>query len=300
MFSLGTDSPRQRVQELADQYGLTIDPDAKIRELDVGEQQRVEILKVLYRDTDLLILDEPTAVLTPTEVDKMFTTLRQLADNGLSIIFITHKLGEVKAITDRVSILRDGQKINTVATDDVTESDLAEMMVGREVLFSLEKDAVSTGDPILSGQNIHAEDQRGVEILSGIDFTIREGEIVGIAGVSGNGQKELAECLVGIRNVTDGQINVRDNDLTNAHSRQFVNQGISFIPEDRHKYGCAPELSVMHNAGMKDYHEDKFTNHGFIDYNEMAEYADQFVDLYDGRGITDVEAGAAGVVAGGK
>ncbi|TQQ83253.1 ABC transporter ATP-binding protein [Halonotius terrestris] len=299
-FSLGLDAPEQRIQELADQYGFDIDVSANVADLDVGQQQRVEILKALYRDVDLLVLDEPTAVLSPTEADRLFDSLSRLADEGLSIIFITHKLGEVTAIADRVTVLREGRRVDTVPVAETTQADLAELMVGREVLFRIEKDDAAHGDPVLEASGLRADDDRGIESLSGLDLTVREGEVVGIAGVSGNGQTELAEALAGIRELTDGDLRIDGADLTGASPRAFVDAGVSFVPEDRLRYGCAEELSVLHNAGMKAYREDRFADGPLLDYDELGRYAESLVEDFDIRGVSDVTDIDAGDLSGGN
>ena len=299
-FSLGLEAPESRIHDLAGQYGFDVDIGAKVWQLDVGQQQRVEILKALYRDVDLIILDEPTAVLTPTEAEQLFESLQQLADEGLSIIFITHKLQEVEAITDRVTVLREGKKVGTVPTADITQADLAEMMVGREVLFSLEKDPVEIGDPVLRARGLRAENERGIEALSGVDLTVREGEIVGIAGVSGNGQTELAEAIAGLRDLTAGEIVVKGVDLTGASPRAFVDNDVSFVPEDRLRYGCAADLSVMHNATMKDFRNGQFGDGQFLDYPGLREYAETLVEEFDVRGVHDVTDVEAGELSGGN
>jgi simple sugar transport system ATP-binding protein len=299
-FSLGLDVPEQKIQELADQYGFDIDVSAKIWELDVGQQQRVEILKALYRDVDLLILDEPTAVLTPTEAERLFDSLDRLTDEGLSIIFITHKLKEVEAIVDRVTVLREGKNVGTVPVSDVTRADLAEMMVGREVLFQIDKETIDLGEPVLQARNITADDDRGIEALSNLDLTVRQGEIVGIAGVSGNGQKELAEVAAGLRDLTAGELTVDGTDLTGAKPRKFVDNGVSFVPEDRLRYGCAEDLSVMHNATMKDFKLEQFGDAPFLDYSKLREYAETLVEEFDVRGVHDVADARAGDLSGGN
>jgi simple sugar transport system ATP-binding protein len=299
LFTLGLDQPRERIADLADQYGFQVDVDARIWELDVGQQQRIEILKALYRDVDLLILDEPTAVLTPNEAERLFETLEQLAQNGLTIIFITHKLKEVTALTDRVTVLRDGEKVDTVETASVTREDLARLMVGREVLFELEKDDVESGAPVMAAEGLYATDDRGIEALAGVDLEIHEGEIVGIAGVSGNGQRELAEALVGLRQPSAGTITVGDTDLTGASARAFIENGVSFVPEDRYRFGCAEELSVMHNAVMKDYRRSEFGDR-LLDYDAMRAYAEELVESFDIRGVSDVAEMRAGDLSGGN
>lgn len=299
-FTLGLDEPQAKIQSLADDYGFDIDVTSPVWELGVGERQRVEILKALYRDVDLLILDEPTAVLTPTEAERLFETLRKLTAQGLSIIIITHKLDEVKSVTDRVTVLRNGSRIDTVETADVSRDDLARMMVGRDVLFQIEKDPVATGDPVLEAEGLRTRNNRGIEALSGVDLTVHEGEIVGIAGVSGNGQAELAETLVGVRDVLDGTIRLDGTDLTGAPPRQFIDNGVSFVPEDRHRDGCAETLSVMHNAVMKGYRATEFGEGLRLDYDSTTEYAQALVDKFDVRGVNDVSDINAGELSGGN
>jgi simple sugar transport system ATP-binding protein len=299
-FSLGLDAAAAEIESLADDYGFDVDVRAPVGELDVGQRQRVEILKALYRDVDLLVLDEPTAVLTPTEADRLFETLEALADRGIGIVFITHKLSEATAVTDRVTVLRDGRTVGTVETSDVDQSDLARMMVGREVLFSLEKDAVDPGESVLDARGLRAEDDRGIEALSGVDLSVREGEIVAVAGVSGNGQRELAETLAGVRSPTAGSVSVADRDLTGKSARAFVAAGVSFVPEDRHEYGCAAELSVMHNAALKEFRDGRFDDGPFLDYDELRRYAEEIVEEFDVRGVHDVREVAAGDLSGGN
>jgi simple sugar transport system ATP-binding protein len=299
-FTLGLEEPEAKIQSLADDYGFDIDVSAPVWELGVGERQRVEILKALYRDVDLLILDEPTAVLSPTEADRLFETLRRLSDQGLSIIIITHKLKEVQSITDRVSVLRDGVGVGTVETADVSRAALAKMMVGRDVLFEMEKDPVPIGTPVLEASNLHANDERGIEALSGVDLTLHEGEIIGVAGVSGNGQMELAETLVGVREATGGSVSINGDELTHEPPRSFIDSGVSFVPEDRHRDGCAESLSVMHNAIMKGYTSDEFGAGMRLDYESTAMYTGSLVDEFDIRGITDVSEIKAGELSGGN
>lgn len=299
-FTLGRDEPEAEIQRLADDYGFDLDVTASVWELGVGERQRVEILKALYRDVDLLILDEPTAVLTPTQAQRLFETLQRLTDEGLTVIIITHKLDEIKAVTDRVTVLRDGQNIGTVETSEHTSEDFARMMVGRDVLFQLEKESVSTGDSVIKVSDLHANDDRDIEAISGVDMTINEGEIVGLAGVSGNGQKELAEALVGVRDTTDGSITVNDTDVTNSRPRRFIDNGVSFVPEDRHEDGCAGTLSIMHNAAMKAYTDTEFSDGLRLNYGAMQDYAETLVEEFDVRGVDDVRKINAGELSGGN
>lgn len=286
---------RRRVDELIDRYGFDIDPSEAVWELDVGERQRVEILKALYRDADVLILDEPTAVLSPAESRELFRMLQQLTDEGLTVILITHKLEEVLEYTDRTTVLRDGKVIDTVRTGTVSKGELAEMMVGRGVLFETEnRTSTASESPVVEVQGLRAEDERGIEAVSGIDLTIHEGEIVGVAGVSGNGQRELAECLVGVRNSTGGQIAVGGRDLTNRPPRTFVEADVSYIPEDRHKHGCTPDRSVLENAMLKN--TDSFGRF-FMDYGKARKHAERLVEEFDVR-VPDVDTPAQNLSGG--
>lgn len=286
---------RRRVDELIDRYGFDIDPSEAVWELDVGERQRVEILKALYRDADVLILDEPTAVLSPAESRELFGMLQQLTDEGLTVILITHKLEEVLEYTDRTTVLRDGKVIDTVRTGTVSKAELAEMMVGRSVLFETEnRTSTASESPVVEVQGLRAEDERGIEAVSGIDLTIHEGEIVGVAGVSGNGQRELAECLVGVRNSTAGQIAVGGRDLTNRPPRTFVEADVSYIPEDRHKHGCTPDRSVLENAMLKN--TDSFGRF-LMDYGKARKHAERLVEEFDVR-VPDVDTPAQNLSGG--
>ena len=299
-FTLGLDVPEQEIQELSDEYGFGIDVTAKVWELDIGQQQRVEILKALYRDVDLLILDEPTAVLTPTEAERLFETLRRLASEGLSVISITHKLTEVKSLTDRVTVLRDGAKIDTVETDAKSRAELAKMMVGREVLFELDKNPTETGQPALEVSDLAVENDRNIRALDDVELTVHEGEIVGIAGVSGNGKKELAETLVGVRQPTSGMIRVGNRELTGSSPRAFIDAGVSFVPEDRNTYGTATDLSVTDNAVMKQFRDERFGDGVQLDYDSAEEYAETLVSEFDVRGVSNVAETDAGDLSGGN
>jgi simple sugar transport system ATP-binding protein len=299
-FSLGLDRPKRRIRTLADQYGFNIDVSAPVRELDVGQRQRVEILKALYRDADLLILDHPTAVLTPVEAERLFETLERLVDDGLSVILITHKLKEVESVTDRVTVLREGADIGTVDTADVGRAELARMMVGRDVLFEIEKPNTTVGDPVLEASSISAADDRGIEKLSGVNLEVSAGEVVGVAGVSGNGQTQLAETVAGVRDPTAGTIEIRGREMSEASPDEFIEQGVSFVPEDRHENGCAGGLSVMHNAAMKDFRDDQFGDSVLFDYGSVGEYASRLVDDFDVRGVSDVTDNCADDLSGGN
>jgi simple sugar transport system ATP-binding protein len=295
LLSYNESRQKERVAEVADEYGIDIDPEKTVSELDIGEQQRVEILKALYRDADLLVLDEPTAVLTPGQIERLFETLRNLTEQGLTIIIITHKLDEVTDITDRVTVLREGKRIDTVETATVDESDLARMMVGREVIRDIEKTSASVGDTVLEASNLHTEDNRGVEVLSGVDLTVREGEILGLAGVSGNGQQELTDCILGKKELTDGSLTLNGTTLNGVPSKERVENGLSIVPADRHEAGCAPELSIVHNSVIKDYRSEQFGSGPLgigIDYDAAREHADSLLEKYDVRAPNaDVAAG---------
>jgi ABC-type uncharacterized transport system ATPase subunit len=286
LFSYDQSLEHERVAEVAAEYDIDVDPEARIHDLEVGEQQRVEILKTLYRDVDLLILDEPTAVLTPNQIDRLFETLERLVQRGLTVVIITHKLDELTAITDRVTVLRDGRVVDTVETHTVDETDLARMMVGRDVLLDVETRSAQTGDVVVETTDLRAEDDRGVEAVTGVDLTVREGEIVGLAGVSGNGQQELAECLAGVRDVESGQIEMDGEALSPGRTREFVDAGVSYVPVDRYRDGCAPELSIRDNGIVKDYRERRFRTGPLglgIDYDGAEQHAADIVDEYDVR-----------------
>ncbi|MFB6156741.1 MAG: ABC transporter ATP-binding protein [Haloferacaceae archaeon] len=278
-FTIDRSAPQERIAELSEEYGADIDPDDSVWTLGVGEQQRLEIVKALYRDADVLVLDEPTAVLSPEGIEQLFGTLTRLADQGMTIIFISQKLDEITGITDRVTVLRDGRVVDTVATESVTRDQLASMMVGEEVLLDVEKGITEIGDPVLETAGLRAVDDRGVEALAGVDLTVREGEIVGIAGVSGNGQRELAECLVGLREPTGGSMSVDGVDLTGRSAKEFIGDGVAFIPEDRMRYGVAPDLSITHNLVMKD--RDAYASTLGFDYDAARRRAEELIDEFD-------------------
>ncbi|MCS6843180.1 MAG: ABC transporter ATP-binding protein [Caldilineales bacterium] len=269
----------KRVRQLSEEYGLKVDPDAYIWQLSVGEQQRVEILKALYRNASMIILDEPTAVLTPQEVKDLFATLRRMVQEGHGLVFISHKLYEVLAISDRVTVLRDGRVIGTRETKDVTRDELARMMVGREVK-RLRAQPQQAGEPLLQIRALRAMGDRGTEALRGIDLEVRSGEIVGIAGVSGNGQRELAECLGGLRKATAGTILVAGKDLTHASVQQRLQAGLAYIPEERMRDGAIKEFSVLENMFLLDHASPKYTHGIFLDFRRMREHAAALVKEY--------------------
>ncbi len=288
---LGLDEPRfrmnlnrynRKIAEIANQYGLHVDPAAKIWQLTVGEQQRVEILKMLYRGADILIMDEPTAVLAPGEIVDLFKTLRSMTAQGKSIVFISHKLHEVMDISDRVTVLQKGKVTSAgISTKDVTMADLAHLMVGREVVFRVEKEPVEIGEVVLSVQNLRAKNDKGLPALNGVDLEVSQGEIVGLAGVAGNGQNELAEALVGLREVLNGKVIVNKNDVTNKPVKKGIRQGISLIPADRTLVGTAPNLSVTDNIIMKKYDQAPIGQGWIVNTLEANKHASELKDAYD-------------------
>jgi simple sugar transport system ATP-binding protein len=288
---LGLDEPRfrmhlnqynRKIEMMAEQYGLHVDPSAKIWQLSVGEQQRVEILKMLYRGADVLIMDEPTAVLAPSEIDDLFNTLRSMTAQGKSIVFISHKLHEVTDISDRVTVLQKGRVTSSgINTKDVTRADLARMMVGREVVFRVEKNDVNAGEIILSVSNLVADNDKGLRALNGVSLDVRQGEIVGLAGVAGNGQSELAECLTGLRRTLEGNITVNKIDVMNKPVKLGIRHGVSLIPADRTKVGTAPNLSVTDNVIMKNYDQAPIGRGWRVINSEAMNYATELKEAYD-------------------
>lgn len=236
-----------KIKEIAEENALFVDPNVKVQELSVGMQQRVEIIKVLYREADILILDEPTAVLTPQEVDELFETLTRLREAGKTIILITHKLREPMALCDRITVLRDGRLVGTVEKDETTQSKLAEMMVGRPVVFRVSKTKATPGQPVLTIENLHVKDDRGFEVIKDIDLEIHAGEILGLAGVEGNGQLELVETLWGLRKPLKGRILFEGQRIKRFHPRKIREHGIGYIPQDRHKRGLILDFSIKEN-----------------------------------------------------
>lgn len=270
----------RRITEFSRQYGLQVDPRARIWQLSVGEQQRVEILKMLYRGVDILIMDEPTAVLTPQEVEELFVTLRRMAGEGKAVIFISHKLDEVMAISDQITVLRDGRVVATVNTDQTTKEELARMMVGREVLFQVEKTSVEPGEVVLEVRNLRALNDKGLPALKDVSFTIHEGEILGIAGVAGNGQRELAEVVTGLRKTTEGCVFIAGCDLTNCSPRRVIREQVSHVPGDRLGMGLVPNLAVSDNVILKSYREPPLARGPFLDRPSIARFAARLIEAF--------------------
>ena len=275
---------RERVAELARSFGFAIDPDAKIQDITVGQQQRVEILKALYRRADILILDEPTAVLTPQEAVELFGILRNLQREGMSIIFISHKLNEVLDIADRVTVLRRGKKIETLPTAGATEEELARRMVGRDVVLRIDKAPSQPGEPLLTVEDLHVRDDRGLEKVRDVSFEVRTGEIVAIAGVDGNGQTELIDALTGLRRPESGRIVVEGRDVTGASARKHFEVGVGHIPEDRQRRGLVLEFSLAENIGLHDYRSKPYSRLGWLYPKRLLERARRLIAEFDVRG----------------
>jgi len=274
----------RRVADLADRYDLPVDPTARVEDIGVGMQQRAEILKALYRDARLLVLDEPTAVLSPQEALELFEVLRDLRGRGTAIILITHKLDEVLEIADRVSVLRRGVKVDTIPAAGATERGLAELMVGREVLLEVAKTPARPGDPVLEVQDLHVTDDRHLEAVRGVSLAVRAGEIVGIAGVDGNGQAQLVEAIAGMRHASAGTITIDGRDITRASPRSATHAGVAHVPEDRHEHGLVLGFTLAENGVLHDYNRPPIGRRGFLDLDEMNERAATYIKRYDVRG----------------
>ncbi len=273
------DKVTKRIQELSEAYGLKVDPQAYVWQLSVGEQQRVEIMKALYRGASLIILDEPTAVLTPQEVKDLFATLQRMVGEGHALVFISHKLHEVMDISSRVTVLRDGRVIGTRLTREVTRDELVKMMVGRE-LKQLEARPRKPGPVSLKVEGLSAMGDRGTEALHALDLEIHSGEILGLAGVSGNGQRELAECLAGMRKAITGKVTIGANDITSATLNQRVDAGMAYIPEERMRDGAIREFSVEENIYLHDHAAPQYAHGIFLDFSHMAAHAKDLVKEY--------------------
>ena len=277
---------RKKVMELSEKYHLSVDPDAKIQDITVGMQQRVEILKMLYRDNDILIFDEPTAVLTPQEIDELMSIMKDLVSEGKSIIFITHKLNEIKAVADRCSVLRRGKYIGTVDVASTDKEALSEMMVGHKVQLTVDKKEAVPGEVVLDVENLVVKDQKqghGKDIIKNVTMQVRKGEIVCIAGIDGNGQTELVEAITGMTKIDSGTVTLDGKDITKESIRYRNTHGMSHIPEDRHKHGLVLDYSLEDNLVLQDYFEPRFQNHGFIKKDAVESYANELIEKYDIR-----------------
>ena len=277
-------SARKKVVELSEKYGLQVDPDALISDITVGQQQRVEILKMLYRNAEILIFDEPTAVLTPQEIDELMKIMKGLAKEGHTLLFISHKLDEIKRVADRVTILRHGKYIQTCDCATVTTTEMGRLMVGREVSFSVDKGPAHPTDDVLKVENLTMiSPETKKTIVNHINFNVRRGEIVCIAGIDGNGQSEIIYGLTGIMPINEGKIELNGKDITKASIRERNLGVLGHIPEDRHKYGLVLDYSLAYNLALKNYFKPGFQKLGFLNFDRINTYADELIEKYDVR-----------------
>ncbi|BFJ01657.1 ABC transporter ATP-binding protein [Priestia megaterium] len=273
----------QDIQELSNQYGLSVDPYAKIQDISVGMQQRVEILKTLYRGADILIFDEPTAALTPQEITELIQIMKKLIQEGKSIILITHKLKEIMSVCDRCTIIRKGVGVGTVNVQETNPDELAALMVGREVHFKTEKKTATPKEAVLTIKELVVEDSRGVEAVSSLNLSVRAGEIVGIAGVDGNGQTELIEAITGLRKIKSGSITLKNQELSTLSTRKITESGVGHIPQDRHKHGLVLDYTIGENIGLQTYYQKPMSKSGILNYKELYKKAKELIAEYDVR-----------------
>lgn len=290
---------REKILEIAEQYGLYVDPDARICDTSVGMQQRVEIIKALYRGAEILILDEPTAVLTPQETEELLSILKNLANDGKSMIIITHKLKEIKASSDLCTVIRRGRYVDTVPVEKVTEQEIAALMVGRDVKLSVDKAPADPGDAVLEIRGLVVKNERKIPALKGLNLQVRKGEIVGIAGIDGNGQKELVFAMNGMLRAEAGSIRVKGKELVNTNVRTAILSGVSMIPEDRQKYGMVMEFTVRENAVLKQYRMEPFSKKGILNNRKIDEFTEELIGRYDVR-PEDCKDQRAGGLSGGN
>jgi simple sugar transport system ATP-binding protein len=273
----------EEVRKLSERYHLSVDPDAKIADISVGMQQRVEILKTLYRGAEILIFDEPTAVLTPQEIKELITIMKALIKEGKSIILITHKLKEIMEVCDRVTVIRKGKGIGTVNVKETNPDELASLMVGRDVVFKTEKSVANPQEVVLEVKNLEVKDSRGVSAVHNLDLSVRAGEIIGIAGVDGNGQSELIEALTGLKKVTTGTISLNGKQIQNMKPRKITEAGVGHIPEDRHKHGLVLDFSIGENIVLQTYYQEPFSSGGILHAKKIFDKARTIIKEYDVR-----------------
>jgi len=298
-FSFPLSKVEKKVGELSERYGLKVDPEAKIEELSAGEQQRVEIIKVLYHEPEVIILDEPTSVLTPEESRKLFSILRAMAREGRGVVFITHKLEEVMEVSDRVTVLRLGKLIDTRKTSETNRRELVRMMMGREVTFRPKRKKVKMGKPALEVKDLHVLNEKGLLAVRGISLTVREGEILGMAGVSGNGQSELVEAITGLREVVKGRVLVFGKDMTNHSTREIMETGMAHVPEERRRVGTAEGMTSAENIIMRDYRNSPFSKWTFLNRSLITRHAERMVSEYDIM-VPDLWQTEARILSGGN
>ena len=288
----------KEITELSQRYGLVVDPSAKVADISVGAQQRVEILKTLYRGADILIFDEPTAVLTPSEITELLNIMRTLVKEGKSIILITHKLDEIRAVSDRVTVIRRGKSIDTVTIEGSTNADLAEMMVGRHVSFKTEKIPSNPKEVVLSIKNLVVNENRGIPAVKNLSLDVRAGEIIGIAGIDGNGQTELVQAITGLRKIESGDITIKGESIINKTIRQITEMSVGHIPEDRHRDGMILEMTVAENIALQTYYKEPNSKNGILNYNIINAKASELMNEFDVRGAGELIAG--GDLSGGN
>ena len=283
----------REINELSDRYGLAVDPTAKVADISVGAQQRVEILKTLYRGVDILIFDEPTAVLTPSEIDELMAIMKNLVKEGKSIILITHKLDEIRAVSDRVTVIRRGKSIETVEIAGATNADLAEMMVGRSVSFKTEKQAAQPKEVILSIKDLVVNENRGVPAVKNLSLDVRAGEIVGIAGIDGNGQSELIQAITGLRKIESGSVELKGQSIVGLHPRQITEMSVGHVPEDRHRDGLVLEMMISENIALQTYYKEPLSKKGILNYTNIIGYAKQLMQEFDVRAASEIVPASA-------
>ncbi|HEV0134656.1 TPA: ABC transporter ATP-binding protein [Streptococcus pneumoniae] len=283
----------KEIKALSERYGLAVDPSAKVADISVGAQQRVEILKTLYRGADILIFDEPTAVLTPSEIDELMAIMKNLVKEGKSIILITHKLDEIRAVSDRVTVIRRGKSIETVEIAGATNADLAEMMVGRSVSFKTEKQASKTKEVVLSIKDLVVNENRGVPAVKNLSLDVRAGEIVGIAGIDGNGQSELIQAITGLRKVESGSIELKGDSIVGLHPRQITELSVGHVPEDRHRDGLILEMMISENIALQTYYKEPHSKNGILNYSNITSYAKKLMEEFDVRAASELVPAAA-------
>lgn len=283
----------KEIKALSERYGLAVDPSAKVADISVGAQQRVEILKTLYRGADILIFDEPTAVLTPSEIDELMAIMKNLVKEGKSIILITHKLDEIRAVSDRVTVIRRGKSIETVEIAGATNADLAEMMVGRSVSFKTEKQASKPKEVVLSIKDLVVNENRGVQAVKNLSLDVRAGEIVGIAGIDGNGQSELIQAITGLRKVESGSIELKGDSIVGLHPRQITELSVGHVPEDRHRDGLILEMMISENIALQTYYKEPHSKNGILNYSNITSYAKKLMEEFDVRAASELVPAAA-------
>ncbi|MDH5012895.1 heme ABC transporter ATP-binding protein [Weissella cibaria] len=293
-LKLNTKAAATEIKKLSEQYGLDVDPNALAGDISVGMQQRVEILKTLYRGADILIFDEPTAVLTPQEIDELMTILKGLAAEGKSVILITHKLDEIKAVADQVTVIRRGKSIDSFPVAGVSSQELADIMVGRSVsLFSTEKEPAHPTDTILSVSDLTVKDARGVEVVKNLSLDFRAGEVVGIAGIDGNGQSEFISALTGLMPSASGKVTLKGKDITNKKPRQITESGVGHIPEDRHRFGLELDMTLAENIALQTYYKAPMSKAGVLDYDKINAHARELIEKFDVRTVNELVPASA-------